>query len=371
VKHHLNTLFVTTQGAYLRKEGEAVVVKVEKQTKLRVPLHMLGGICCFGRVSMSPYLMGKCAEAGVAISFLTENGRLLANVLGFTPGNVLLRREQYRRADAMDVPQALEPPPAVDAEATGGLALQTRPQAVQQGCVGVVQPIVIAKVLNCRTVLMRAARDHPHGEGQAELERAAQNLATSVQQAQMTWHVDQLRGVEGEAANTYFGVFQHLITRDGWTFGGRSRRPPRDAVNALLSFLYTLLVHDARSACEAAGLDSQVGFLHRDRPGRPSLALDLMEEMRAFLCDRLALSLINRGQVQPSGFTTADTGGVTMSDEVRKLVLAAYQRRKQEELVHPFLGERVSVGLLVHLQARLLARHLRGDLDAYPPFVWK
>ncbi len=349
MKHHLNTLFVTTQGAYLRREGEAVVVQVERQTKLRVPLHMLGGICCFGRVGMSPFLMGKCAELGVAISFLTEHGRLLGNVLGYTPGNVLLRREQYRRADNVG--------PMREGDA---------------GCVPIVRPIVVAKVLNARAVLMRAARDYPEGAGRAELDRAIQNLATSVQQAQVTDDVDRLRGVEGEAANTYFGVFDHLITRrDGWRFEGRSRRPPRDPVNALLSFLYTLLVHDARSACEASGLDSQVGFLHRDRPGRPSLALDLMEELRAFLCDRLALSLINRGQVQPSAFQTADTGGVTMSDEARRVVLTAYQKRKQEELVHPFLGEKISVGLIVHLQARLLARHLRGDLDAYPPFICK
>ncbi|MEX0887386.1 MAG: type I-C CRISPR-associated endonuclease Cas1c [Phycisphaeraceae bacterium] len=354
MKQHLNTLFVTTQGAYLRKEGEAVAVRVEKQTKLRVPLHMLGGICCFGRVGLSPQLMGRCAEAGVAISMLTEHGRLLARVTGFTPGNVLLRRTQYQRADAVD----LGP---------------TNDDAAPADCAAIVQPIVIAKLLNSRAVLLRSVRDYPDAAGRPELEQAARSLAGSVEQAQRVRDVDRLRGIEGEAAAIYFACFSHLITRKNgdWDFSGRNRRPPRDPVNALLSFLYTLLVHDARSACEAAGLDSQVGFLHRDRPGRPSLALDLMEELRAFLCDRLVVSLINRGQVQARTFRRTETGGVLMDDATRKVVMTAYQKRKQEELTHPFLNEKVSVGLLVHLQARLLARHLRGDLDAYPAFLWK
>lgn len=254
MKHHLNTLFVTTQGAYLRKDGEAVAVCVEKQTALRVPLHHLGGIVCFGRVSLSPYLIGRCAEAGVAVSFLTENGRLLGRVTGFTNGNVLLRREQYRRADAMD-----------NGDGHAGSA-PDKPD----GCAGVVQPIVLAKLLNSRAVLLRAARDYPDGPGAAELKQAVAALAASVRQAEATANVDTLRGIEGEAANLYFRVFPHLITRpdDGWRFDGRSRRPPRDPVNTLLSFLYTMLMHDARSAAEAAGLDSQVGFLHRDRPPR-------------------------------------------------------------------------------------------------------
>lgn len=350
MKQHLNTLFVSTQGAYLRKEGEAVVVTVERKTQLRVPLHHLGGIVCFGRVSASPALLGRCAEAGIAVTFLTEHGRLLARVVGFTSGNVLLRREQYRRADML--------PDGQEDDAS---------------LLPIVQPIVIAKLLNSRTVLRRAARDYPQAEGRDHLESAAQCLATSVRQAEQSQNIDQLRGIEGESARTYFNVFQHLITRTdkAWSFGGRSRRPPRDAVNALLSFLYTMLVHDARSACEATGLDSQVGFLHRDRPGRPSLALDLMEELRAFLCDRLALSLINREQVRTSGFQVTESGGVLMTTETRKAVITAYQKRKQDQIEHPFLGEKVSVGLLVHLQARLLARYLRGDLDAYPAFIWK
>ncbi len=343
-------MFVTTQGSYLRKDGEAVQVMVERESKLRVPLHNLGGIVCFGRVGASPALLGRCAEHGIAVTYLTEHGRLLARVLGFSPGNVLLRRAQYRRADGL-------------ADDDGDA----------DGLLPVVQPIVMAKLLNSRAVLLRAVRDYPDASGRADLESAAQRLAKGVDQARRSRDVDHLRGIEGESAGIYFGVFQHLITRprDDWPFNGRSRRPPLDRVNALLSFLYTLLVHDARSACEAAGLDSQVGFLHRDRPGRPSLALDLMEELRAFLCDRLALSLINRGQIKPTGFRTTEAGGVLMNDDTRKAVLTAYQKRKQETLDHPFLQERVSVGLIVHLQARLLARYLRGDLDAYPAFIWR
>lgn len=348
MKQHLNTLFVTTQGAYLRKEGEALAITIDGKTAMRLPLHHLGGICCFGRVGVSPKLMGRCAETGVSITFLTEHGRMLARVTGFTPGNVLLRREQYRRADVLDA-------------------------TVANNCATVARPIVVAKLLNSRSVLMRAVRDYPEAAGRLELEQAVTRLASNVDQARTTTDIDQLRGVEGDAASTYFSVFGHLVTRSGadWAFTGRNRRPPRDAINALLSFLYTLLLHDARSALEATGLDSQVGFLHRDRPGRPSLALDLMEEFRAFLCDRLTLSLVNRTQLDPNAFEVTPVGGVVLNNAARKTVLGAYQKRKLEEMMHPFIGEKVSVGLLVHLQARLLARFLRGDLDAYPAFLWK
>jgi CRISPR-associated protein Cas1 len=343
MKQHLNTLFVTTQGAYLSKEGQAVLVRVENETKLRVPLHTLGGIVCFGQVGCSPFLMGLCGEMGVSISFLTEHGRFLARVSGFTPGNVLLRREQYRRAD--------------DAESSAAIA----------------RAVILGKIANSRAVLLRAARDHPDKGGGTALLLAAVHLERCVADAQRTREMDSLRGVEGEAARVYFDVFNHLVTAqtEHFAFHERSRRPPLDNVNALLSFLYSMLAHDARAACEAAGLDPAVGFLHRDRPGRPGLALDLMEEFRAFLADRLALSLINRRQVQASGFERAASGGVHMGDATRKAVLVAYQKRKQEEIRHPFLGEKTTVGLLLHLQARLLARYLRGDLDGYPPFLWK
>lgn len=343
MKHHLNTLFVTTQGSYLAKEGEAVLVRVERETKLRVPIHTLGGIVCFGNVSCSPYLMGLCGERGVAVSFMTEKGRFLARVHGFTSGNVLLRREQYRRAD--------------DPDRSAEIA----------------SVVVAGKIANARTVLLRGLRDYPAGEGAVALQRAAQQMERCLREARACTAIDVLRGIEGEAARAYFAVFNHLITaqKEDFTFNDRSRRPPLDRVNALLSFLYAMLAHDVRAACEAAGLDAAVGYLHRDRPGRPGLALDLMEEFRAFLVDRLVLSLINRRQLQGSGFRQSTGGGVQMDDATRKAVLVAYQKRKQEEMVHPFLGEKTTVGLLPHLQARLLARYLRGDLDGYPPFLWK
>lgn len=343
MKRHLNTLFVTTQGTYLAREGEAVVVRVDRQVRLRVPLHTLGGIVCFGHITCTPPLMGMCAKAGVAISFLTEHGRFLARVQGFAPGNVLLRREQYRRAD--------------DPESTADVA----------------RSIISAKLANTRGVLMRAMRDYPDASGSAELETAAGRIGWALRQVRSTRELESLRGLEGESANIYFSVFNHLMTsqQEAFRMKGRTRRPPLDRANALLSFLYSMLMHDARAACEAAGLDAAVGFLHRDRPGRPSLALDLMEEFRPFLADRLALSLVNRMQVKPEGFRTSESGAVTMSDDTRKTVISAFQKRKQDEITHPFLGEKTTVGLMVHLQARLFARYLRGDLDGYPAFVWK
>jgi CRISP-associated protein Cas1 len=343
MKQHLNTLFVTTQGTFLAKDGQAVAVRVERKTQLRVPLHNLDGIVCFGRVGCSPSLMAACAQAGVTISFTDHVGRFRAAVVGFAPGNVLLRRQQYRVADA--------------------------PQASY----AIAANMVAAKLANCRTVLLRTARestDEAHGR---PLRQACDRLAYQVQAARTCGSLDVLRGLEGDSAHTYFTVFNHLIAIDDRRFDMtvRSRRPPLDPINALLSFLYTLLAHDARSACEAAGLDAAVGFLHRDRPGRPGLALDMMEEFRPFLVDRLVLSLINRRQVSADGFVVSPTGGVVMNDATRKAVLIAYQKRKQDEIRHPFLGEQTTVGLLLHLQARLLARHLRGDSDAYPPFIWR
>jgi CRISPR-associated protein Cas1 len=345
LKNHLNTLFVTTQQAYLAKEGEAVLVRVEKETKLRVPIHTLGGIVCFGRIGLSPSLMGLCGEKGVAITMLSQSGMFRARINGYTPGNVLLRREQYRQADS------------IEASAT------------------IAKAIVSAKIANGRSVLLRCVRDYPQSPGVAALQAAAVRMGNGIDdlQRRKDLALDTVRGLEGEAANAYFSAFDALIVmqKDGFAFRGRNRRPPLDNVNALLSFLYAMLGHDARAACEATGLDPEVGFLHRDRPGRPGLALDLMEELRPFLADRLALSLINRRQVAADGFTTSESGAVLMNDPTRKAVLVAYQKRKQEEIVHPFLGEKVTIGLIIHLQARLLARYLRGDLDAYPAFIWK
>lgn len=343
MKHHLNTLFIFTQDAYLAKDGESVVVRIERQEKLRVPVHTLGGIVCFGHVGASPALMGLCAEKGVSVSFCSMSGRFIARWSGFTPGNVLLRRQQYRTADD----DALRLP--------------------------IVRSFILGKIANTRTVLLRAAREHADPAAANALTAAASDLARSLLSVAGCPTTDSLRGIEGDAANTYFAVFQRLVrsTDDAFVFAGRNRRPPRDRVNALLSFLYAMVAHDARTACETVGLDPAVGFLHVDRPGRPGLALDLMEEFRAFIADRLALSLINLGQVKASGFTLTESGAVEMNETTRKEVVSAYQRRKQETITHPFLQEKTTVGLLIHLQARLLARYIRGDLDAYPPFFWK
>ena len=287
--------------------------------------------------------MGFCAKRDVAISFLTEYGRFLASVRGPVSGNVLLRREQYRRADDMNA----------SAEMAGA--------------------ILTGKLANCRTVLGRALRDHSDKLNTDEVREASQRINSSLQHLQSDLPLNVLRGFEGEAAHTYFSVFDHLITsqKKDFIFRQRNRRPPLDNVNCLLSFLYTIVLHDVRSALESVGLDPAVGFLHRDRPGRPGLALDMMEEFRPFLADRLTLSLINLKQVQTKGFKKMESGAVLMDDETRKAVLVAYQKRKQDEIMHPFLEEKVPIGLLFHMQALLLARCLRGDLDGYPTFIWK
>jgi len=343
MKKLLNTLYVTTQGAYLAKEGESVVVKVEHETKLRVPIHALGSVVCFGQVTVSPYLMAFCGQQNVAISFMSEYGRFLARVEGPTTGNVLLRREQYRRSDD----------PAASAE--------------------IARAMLMGKIANARTVLQRVIRDHAEKQDGDEIEAAVKRLGHYLRRLKQDADLEVVRGIEGEASKTYFHVFDQMITaqKDEFYFIGRTRRPPTDNVNCLLSFIYTLLVHDLRSAAEAVGLDPQVGFLHRDRPGRPSLALDMMEEFRAPFADRLALSLINRQQLKAKDFVKSASGGVTLKDDARKTLLVAYQERKQDELTHPFVGEQMKVGILFHLQAKLLARYLRGDFDGYPPCFWK
>jgi CRISPR-associated protein Cas1 len=343
MKKHLNTLFVTTQGAYLAKEGETVVVKVNQEIRLRVPVHTIGGIVCFGNVSCSPFLMGFCGENGVGISFLSEYGRFLARVQGPVSGNVLLRREQYRKADN------------------------------QEYSAQMAKAFVTGKIANCRTVLQRALRDHAQKLDEDTLRRSISDLSQALVSLERDHALDAVRGLEGDAAHTYFSVFDHLIVaqKESFNFQERNRRPPLDNVNCLLSFIYMLLMHDIRSALETVGLDPAVGFLHRDRPGRPSLALDMMEEFRPFLADRLTLSLINLRQVQDKGFNKTEAGAVMMNDETRRILLVAYQERKQEEIIHPFLDEKLTIGLLFHVQALLLARCLRGDLDGYPPFIWK
>lgn len=344
MKKLLNTVYITTEGASLRKDGENLVAEVEGEERARVPFHMLASVVVFGAIYLSPALIGACAASGITLVLLDRNGRFQARVEGPVSGNVLLRRAQYTASGTpMDI----------------------------------VRSIVVGKIANQRSVLMRALRDYRDDFEPQPLEKigtAADRMARIARRAEAGDEtLDQLRGSEGEAANLYFAVFDHLIRSPDKeiVWSGRSRRPPLDPVNAVLSFLYTLLVHDCRSACESIGLDPAVGFLHRDRPGRPSLALDLMEELRPVLVDRLALSLFNRRQLRGSDFEAREGGAVLLSDEARKTVLTAWQERKKVERQHAFLGEKVPLGLVPFLQAQMLARHLRGDLDAYPPWFWK
>lgn len=344
VRQHLNTLFVTLEGAWLSKDGQAVEVRHEGQTKLRVPLHNLESIVAFGwDISASAQLMAACAEAGVMLSFCSPHGKFLAAATGFAAGNVLLRREQYRRADDL------------------------------VACAAIAKNIVAAKISSSRVSLLRALRDRPDHEAASQLKATARWLGHRAETALRENSLDGLRGIEGDSAAAYFDALPFLLTTDdpAIAMNGRNRRPPTDPVNALLSFIYALLAHDCRSALAAAGFDAAVGFFHRDRPGRPSLALDLMEEFRPVLADRLALALLNRRQIDISDFDSHENGAITLRDDSRKKVLVAWQERKLEQIVHPFLQEKVTWGLVPHLQARLLARHLRGDLDAYPAFIWK
>ncbi len=344
MRRQLNTLYATTDGAWLRRDGANVVMEVERQERARVPVHMLESLVCIGRIAVSPQLLGFCAEQGISVCYLTPQGRFLARVEGPVSGNVLLRRAQYRASD--------------DAARCGAF----------------VRHLLIGKIHNQRAVLARGWRDHGPGlKDPTRFQHALRRLKRIPHRVLQTSDVDLLRGLEGEAAQAYFGVFGELVRNSSplMQFGGRNRRPPRDAFNAVLSFLYTLLTHDCRSALETVGLDPAVGFLHRDRPGRPSLALDLAEEFRPLLGDRLALSMINRRQLGARDFQVFDNGAVQLQDDARKRVLVAYQERKREQVHHGFLEEKIDIGLLPFAQAQLLARHLRGDLDGYPPFLWK
>ena len=338
-----NTLFVTSEGAYVAKSGESAVVKVDGAVRMQVPLHHLSSIVCFGWAGVSPELMAACMAAGINVAFLSTTGRFLARVEGPLGGNVLLRRAQYRAAD--------------DPQATTALS----------------RAFVAGKIANSRTVLQRALRDHPNRAGAAAIAAAIDHITRVAPRLLAAPDADVVRGIEGDVAARYFGVFECLILADkhGFPFSGRTRRPPLDPVNAMLSFGYALLLNDCLAAATAAGLDGAVGFLHRDRPGRPGLALDLMEELRAAVVDRLVLSLINLGQVSVDGFTTRDTGAVEMTEATRKTFLVAYQKRKQEELTHPVTRETTTWAVLPHIQARLLARVLRGDVESYPAFLLK
>jgi len=339
----LNTLYVTTPESYLALENNTVRIEVAKETRLRVPLHHLGSVVCFGHVSVSLPLMHRLAEDGVGLVMLDANGRFKARLEGPVSGNVLLRQAQHRLAG----------------ESAFALDLA-------RNCIA-------GKIRNCRQVLLRGAREaHDESDAQA-IARGAADLAASLRALPGAADLDTLRGLEGEAARQYFARLSCLVRasfRDSFQMEGRNRRPPRDRMNALLSFIYSLLMNDCRSALEAVGLDPQIGFLHAVRPGRAALALDLMEEFRAF-ADRLVLSLINRGQIAARDFDQREGGAVLLEGDARKAVLVAYQERKQETLAHPLLTEPVAFGLLPHIQARLLARTLRGDAEAYLPFFMR
>lgn len=339
----LNTLFVMTQGASLHLEHDTVRVITDGETRVRLPLLRLSSIVVFGRVTVSPFLIQRCGEDGRSLVWLDRRGRFKARVEGPVRGNVLLRRAQH-------------------------LALSDPVR-----CRDIARQIVAAKIQNSRQVLLRAARENAAQDDEVALRRAAENLGAMLPKLRRTSDLDVIRGIEGEAARTYFGVFGHMVRADRTAFSpnGRTRRPPRDRTNALLSFLYALLRAECTAALEGVGLDPQVGYLHALRPGRPALALDVMEEFRPVLADRLALTLANRRQVTGEHFELLPGGAVQLNEEGRRAVAGAYQRRKEEEVGHRLLKQRVPVGLLPHIQARLLARHLRGDLAVYPPWVYR
>lgn len=339
----LNTLYITLPNAYLAQEGENVLVKVDDEIRFRVPVHNIESIISFGYPGASPGLMRLCCERGVTVSFITEYGRFMGRITGEVSGNVLLRKKQYRWAD----------------DKIETLRLAKR--------------FILAKMQNARYVLQRAIRDHETIIPMNDFVDAVHCMEYIPERLRTASDLETVRGVEGEAANVYFQMFDHLILaqKDQFHFYGRNRRPPKDNINALLSFAYSLLTHDCTAALESVGLDPQVGYLHRDRPGRDSLSLDLMEELRSCLADRFVLSLINLKQIDAKGFLKKESGAVVMDDNTRKIILGAWQKRKQDEITHPFLGERIPVGLIPYTQALMLSRHLRGDLEDYPPFFWK
>lgn len=344
MKRLLNSLFVTTKGAWLSQKGENIIVHLSKDEKRAFPIHIFDSVLCFGQVNVTPPLMGFCAERGVPISFFTENGKFLASVHGPVSGNVLLRKEQYRISD--------------DPERSAHI----------------VRSLLAAKINNSRIVLQRFLRDHPQdGAAEKKFRENISQLEGYLAQLRDKDDIEEMRGIEGISARLYFDLFEKLIVqqKEDFRFTERNRRPPRDKVNAMLSFAYTLLTNDVKSALQGVGLDQAVGFLHKDRPGRASLALDMMEEFRSWWTDRFVLSLINLKQVKASGFTITESGAVIMTEETRKTIIAEWQSRKQDELLHPYTGKKILIGQLPHLQAMLLARHIRGDMREYPPYIWR
>lgn len=342
MKKIANVLYVTNSDLYLSLDGENIVAKKDETISMRLPLHNLENIVCFNYPGISPALMGACVDRNIGLCFLTPAGRFLARVTGKVKGNVLLRKKQY----------AVSEDPAT--------------------AVSIAASFLLGKIANCRKVIERAIRDHSMLVDINSLSLASATLKSNLAAILDCKTIDDLMGYEGSSAKIYFRVFNQLILqqREDFQFIERNRRPPLDKMNSLLSFLYTILMNEVASALEVVGLDPYVGFLHQDRPGRPSLALDLMEELRPIFADRLALTLVNRKQISGKGFLEKESGGIIMDDETRKTVINAWQMKKKEELMHPFLKERIPFGLIPYVQAMLLARHLRGDLDGYPPFFW-
>ncbi|MFN3956074.1 MAG: type I-C CRISPR-associated endonuclease Cas1c [Tepidimonas ignava] len=340
----LNTLYIMTPNAYAHLENGTVRVDVHRDKKLQVPLHHIGSVVTLGNVMVSPALMHRLAEDGKSLVLLDDTGRFKARLEGPVSGNILLRRAQYRLAS--DAPFALE----------------------------FARAVVAGKLKNSRSVLLRAARESADSQESQTLARAADNLAASLRAARDAPDLDALRGVEGEAARGYFAALNLVVkprAREHFTLDGRTRRPPRDRFNALLSFLYAMLMNDCRSALESVGLDPQLGFLHAVRPGRAALALDLQEEFRSILADRLALTLVNRGQVTADDFDLREGGAVSLNDKGRRKVVTAWQERKQEEVSHPLTDSRMPLALLPYVQARFMARTVRGDMDSYLPYLAK
>jgi CRISPR-associated protein Cas1 len=339
----LNTLFITSEDAFLSLDGETVCVEIHKQKAGQIPLHTLESIVCFSYLGATPALMGECAKRGIHLSFYSPFGKFLCRITGESRGNVLLRKQQYRISD--------------DETASCGIA----------------RNFILGKVYNCRWSIDRTIRDHELRVNVDKCRNVAQFLSDALDKIKDEEDLDTLRGIEGECASLYFGIYDELILnqKDTFIFNGRNRRPPTDEVNAMLSFGYTLLANDCAAALEGVGLDSYVGFMHRDRPGRKSLALDLMEELRPVLVDRLVLTLINNRQIRKEHFQKSESQVIRFTDEGRKKFLTAWQEHKREQITHPYLNEKISWGLVPHVQALLLARYLRGDMDGYPPFLWK
>lgn len=343
MQRFLNTLYITTQKTYLHRKGDTVEIIINDEVKKSIPMINLDSIVCFGNIRVSPFLLGSAPEHNITISFLSETGQFLARVQGPVAGNVLLRKAQYRVSD--------------DKEKSAKVA----------------KYFITGKIANQKTVLQRAIRDHKDKVNVEKVQKAILVLDRNLSKIETETDLDKLRGIEGDSAETYFSVFDELITsqKDDFKFEGRNRRPPLDNVNAMLSYVYTLLYHDMISACEVVGLDPAVGFMHRDRPGRLSLALDLMEEFRSFFADRLVLSLINRGEITAEQFEKTSSGAVNMSDSARKTIINAYQKKKETVLNHPYVEKKMHLAILFQIQARLLARFLRGDIDGYPVYIWK